>query len=116
MNIRLRNKKNIDIKSTKKQPKDVVLRRREAVSVLFSRGKRSDKFFTEDSKLYITPLEQKMLRNGINLDRNVKKWDSLSSHIVSNFVRVQPSKAGKLLELWKEHSEMIKERSEMFSD
>jgi len=131
MNIRFRNKKNIDIKSTKKQPKDVDLRRRKAVSVLFSRGRRSDKFFTEDSKLYITPCEQKMIRDGVNLDRDIKKWDSLSARIVENFtrldsqrrllinarqVRFEPSKTSKLLELWKEHSIMLKERSEMLND
>ena len=101
MNIRFRNKKNIDIKNTKKQPIGVALRWRETTPVLFSRGKRSKVFFTEDSKLYITPKEQALLRQGIKLDRNLKKWDSLSSRIVSNFVYYQPTEKNKLTELLK---------------
>ena len=116
MNIKFGNKKNIDIKNTKKQPRDVFLRRGKSVSVLFSRGKRSNKFFTEDSKLYITPLEHKMLKDGVNLDRNVKKWDSLNDRIVKNFIRFEPSKTSKLLKIWKEHSIILKERSEMLND
>ena len=139
MNIRFRNKKNIDIKSRGKQHKSAILwREKISSSVLFSRGKRSDKFFTEDSKLYITPHEQKILRDGFNLDRNVKNWDCLSSRIVNNFarldsqrrllvdarrVRFEPSKTSKLLESWKKHSRALREgsealraHSEMFSD
>lgn len=51
-------------------------------SVLFSRGKRTEKFFTEDSKLYITPKEQRMIENGIKLNREIKGWDGLSGRIV----------------------------------
>jgi len=92
--------KNIDIKNRGKQHAGAILRQEKTPSsVLFSRGKMSNEFFTEDSKLYITPREQKMLRSGVKLDRNVKKWDSLSSLIVENFVRLQPSRTSKLLEL-----------------
>ncbi|MDO8529676.1 MAG: hypothetical protein Q7S18_03335, partial [bacterium] len=38
-------------------------------STLFSRGERTESFFTEDSKLYITPKEQKLLNQGIRLTR-----------------------------------------------
>jgi len=102
MNIRFGDKKNIDIKSTRKQLTSTALGRKKKTSVLFSRGKRSSTFFTEDSKLYITPHEQALLRRGIKLDRNLRKWDSLSSRIVRNFVRYQPSKSSRLVELLKE--------------
>jgi hypothetical protein len=55
-------------------------------SRLFSRGKIIENFFTEDSKLYITPQEQAMLENGIKLNRNTREWDSLSSRIVREYV------------------------------
>jgi cell division protein FtsB len=117
MLVRFLTKKNIDIKNRGKQHAGAILRQEKTPSsVLFSRGKMSNEFFTEDSKLYITPREQKMLRSGVKLDRNVKKWDSLSSRIVENFVRLQPSRTSKLLELWNEHSAMLKERSEMLND
>lgn len=77
--------------------------------ILFSRGKKTDAFFTEDSKLYITPQEQKMLGNKIKLDRGVKKWDSLSSRVVNNFVRYQPSQTSILLEA-------LQNRYEKFND
>ncbi|MDD5396840.1 MAG: hypothetical protein PHW24_02145 [Candidatus Moranbacteria bacterium] len=67
-------------------------------SVLFSRGKKSSAFFTEDSKLYISPREQELLRKGVLLDRDTKKWDSLSSRIVNKFVYYSPSKYSLLLE------------------
>lgn len=111
MNIRFRNKKNIDIKNTKRQPRSVVLRRKETVSVLFSRGKRSNVFFTEDSKLYITPKEQTLLRHGIKLDRSLKKWDSLSSRIASNFVRYQPKETNNF-----NLAELLKKRYAILGD
>ena len=107
MNIRFRSKKNIDIKNTKKQLGSVVLGRKETVSVLFSRGKRSNVFFTEDSKLYITPKEQALLRHGIKLDRSLKKWDSLSSRIICDFKYYQPEKADNLVELLKKRYEIL---------
>lgn len=68
-------------------------------SVLFSRGKKMNKFFTEDSKLYITPKEFSKLRRGIKLDRETKKWDSLSSRIINNFVQSKPSQYSILLNI-----------------
>jgi hypothetical protein len=68
-------------------------------STLFSKGKKSDAFFTEDSKLYITPKEFELIRNGVKLDRKIHKWDSLSSRIVNDFQRYNPSAASKLLGL-----------------
>ena len=107
MNVRFRRKKNIDIKSKKEQPKVVVLRREEKVPVLFSRGKKSKTFFTEDSKLYITPKEQALLRKGVKLDRNLKKWDCISSRIVNDFAYYQPAETSKLTELFRERYEVL---------
>lgn len=56
-------------------------------SILFSRGRKINSFFTEDSRLYITPKEQKMIEAGIKLNRNMKKWDSLSSRIAREYQR-----------------------------
>lgn len=117
MLVRFLTKKNIDIKNKRKQHISVALRReKSASSVLFSRGKRSQEFFTEDSRLYITPREQKMMREGKMLDRDIKKWDSLSSRIVSSFVYAKPSKTSRLLEIWKERTEMLKKSSERFRE
>jgi len=107
MNIRFRDKKNIDIKNTKKQPASVVLKREETIPVLFSRGKRSTMFFTEDSKLYITPREQALIKKGIKLDRNLKKWDSLSSRIVHDFECYQPKETSNLTELLKKRYALL---------
>jgi len=54
-------------------------------SILVSRGKITDFFYTEDSKLYITPKEKYLLEKGVKLDRRIGKWDNLSSRIVSEF-------------------------------
>src|SRR6266567_3890879 len=66
-------------------------------STLFSCGRKTDKFFTEDSKLYITPKEFAKLHSGVKLDREIKKWDSLSSRIANDFVRYNPSASSLLL-------------------
>jgi hypothetical protein len=107
MNIRLRYKKNIDIKNTKKQPFGAVLRRKERTSVLFSRGKISETFFTEDSKLYITPREQLLLRKGIELNKNLKKWDSISSRVVLNYSRYEPNETSQLIKLLKKRYALL---------
>jgi hypothetical protein len=117
MLVRFLAKKNIDIKNNMGQRIPAALRpKKTSASVLFSRGKMSTEFFTEDSKLYITPREQKLLRRGAKINRNVKKWDSLSSRIVADFVRFEPSRTSKLLEIWKQRSAMLKEQSEMLND
>ncbi|KKQ80367.1 MAG: hypothetical protein UT03_C0026G0005 [Candidatus Moranbacteria bacterium GW2011_GWD2_38_7] len=78
-------------------------------STLFSGGRKMDKFFTEDSKLYITPSESAKLRKGIRLDRKTKKWDSLSSRIVNDFVYRKPSQASILLDILERRYEMLNE-------
>lgn len=96
-------KKYIDIRSSAREFREAelnsVLSPGRFNSTLFSRGKKTDKFFTEDSKLYITPKEFTKLRKGINLDREIGKWDSLSSRIVNDFVYHKPSQASLLLDV-----------------
>jgi hypothetical protein len=53
--------------------------------VLFSRGMRIRRFFTEDSRRYITPREKELLARGARLNREEKKWDSICSRIVENY-------------------------------
>lgn len=73
-------------------------RGRVSASTLFSKGKRSTAFFTEDSKLYITPKEYELQKNGVALDRADKKWDSLSSRIVKDYVRYAPRQKNVIYE------------------
>ncbi len=49
-------------------------------------------FFTEDSKLYITQREAKLIQKGIKLDRRKKKWDSISSRIINDYRYFRPQK------------------------
>jgi hypothetical protein len=77
--------------------------------VLFSRGKKSNAFFTEDSKLYITPREYELLRRGIRLDRSIGKWDCLSSRIVRDFKSHSPSASSKLLEVFEKRYQSLQE-------
>ncbi|EKD58687.1 MAG: hypothetical protein ACD_56C00069G0001 [uncultured bacterium] len=68
-------------------------------STLFSRGKKTSSFYTEDSKLYMTPKEFAKIRSGVKLDRKIGKWDSLSSRIVSDFVYRKPTQTSFLLDI-----------------
>lgn len=54
-------------------------------STLFHKGKISQAFFTEDSRLYISPTEQELLKSGCKLNREVRKWDALCSRIVHEY-------------------------------
>lgn len=78
-------------------------------SVLFSRGRKSISFFTEDSKLYITPREQAMLRRGLAVDRKIRKWDSLSSRIVDDFAKHRPREESSLMKALDRRYEMMGE-------
>lgn len=88
---------------------DGVLKLPVCKATLFSRGRKTDAFFTEDSKLYITPREQKLLRLGKVLDRETKKWDALSSRVVNKFVRYNPSQASLLLKMFEQRYETFNE-------
>ena len=75
--------------------------------LLLSRGKVSNAFYTEDSKLYITPKEYELLRKGVKLDRSVRKWDCLSSRIARDYKRYNPNHAGVLYRALKKRSEAL---------
>lgn len=95
MSISHTNKKKLDnIQHSKKAPAGVNSDFCE--SMLFSRGKKTTAFFTEDSKLYITPKQAALMRRGVKLNRGIGRWDSLSSRIASDFVRYQPSQSSLL--------------------
>ena len=98
MNIRYKNQKNIDVRGAKKNYSSLFSAPKKTASILFSRGKRIQKFFTEDSKLYITPREKTLLEKKILLNRDIKNWDSLSARIIREFVYCEPKKTARLLE------------------
>jgi len=81
-------------------------------SILYSKGKKSQKFFTEDSKLYISPRQTRLAREGVLLDQKIGKWDSLSARVVENFVRYQPSKSSLLLSAMEKHYAVLNETTE----
>lgn len=55
-------------------------------SVLLSKGKISNAFFTEDSKLYVSPKQQQLGRKGVVFNEGVRQWDCVSSRIVRRYV------------------------------
>jgi hypothetical protein len=59
-------------------------------STLFSRGRRTESFFTEDSKLYITPQEKRQIDAGLTLKRNPFLFDGASAKIVSEYRKYRP--------------------------
>lgn len=78
-------------------------------SILFTRGKKIDRFFTEDSKLYITPKEFSRIKNGVLLDRSTRKWDSLSSRIVNDFTKQVPAGQSVLMGILEERYAKLNE-------
>ena len=78
-------------------------------STLFSRGKKMESFFTEDSGLYITPREQKMTEKGAELDRHKRKWDSLSSRVVKRYQTFRPNENDILSQTLEDRYEKIQE-------
>ena len=115
MNVRFRNKKNIDIKSTKKANSVFLLAPKKSNSILFSRGKVSQNFFTEDSKLYITPREKELLRRNVQLDRRLKRWDSANSRIVREFVYYKPKEKSQLAQALEERYALLNNSLEKIS-
>lgn len=65
-------------------------------ATLYAKGRVTGNFFTEDSKLYITPFEQERMNGGCVLDRRVKKWDTVSSRIIREYQRYRPSQRDQL--------------------
>lgn len=106
-------KKFLDI-SFNKQQRNVAdfrtaLGKNAITSTLFSKGGRTQSFFTEDSKLYITPRQQALLAKGIELNSGVRSWDGMSGRIVTKFAHYQPTEASLLLEALERRYEMFNE-------
>jgi len=72
---------------------------RPASSVLFSKGRRTEAFFTEDSGLYITPRQSKLIKKGIILQDHARRWDSLSSRVVKKYQAYRPSQTDALYQM-----------------
>lgn len=109
-------KKNIDIKlNNKLLPKGQFdyFKYRNKKPILFSRGKTSSHFFTEDSKLYITPKEYFLMKKGVAIDRKIYKWDALSSRVVKNFERYNSKKSFLLKNKLEKRLDIL---NETFSD
>ena len=108
-----KNKKFLDIRTDKQQQCvaefRLAMKNQKPISTLFFKGKRMKNFFTEDSKLYITPNEQLLLRSGKELNRKIHGWDNMSSRVVTKFVRYNPSQASLLLK-------ELERRYELFND
>jgi hypothetical protein len=105
-------KKFLDISGNRQQcvaDFDAAVKNAKSTSTLFSRGKRTKTFFTQDSKLYITPEQQQLLRKGVQLNLGAHRWDGLSSRVVTRFVRYQPSEASLLMLELKKRYEMFDE-------
>lgn len=78
-------------------------------SALFSRGRITESFFTEDSKLYITPKEQELLDRGIKIRTGLSGFDGLSSKIVSDYRYFRPSESDVLYIKLKKRLEKFQE-------
>ena len=78
-------------------------------SNLFSHGRKMDFFFTEDSKLYITPREHKLIQKGVKLNRNLKNWDSLSSRIARNYQKYHKTEKDALSKVLADRYDRLKE-------
>ncbi len=85
-------------------------------AVLYSHGKKIENFFTEDSKLYITPREAQLLRKGVKLNREIHGWDNMSSRVVNNFVKYKPTQASLLMKLLEKRYEMMQESARQASE
>ncbi|HBP00757.1 MAG: hypothetical protein UY41_C0017G0019 [Candidatus Moranbacteria bacterium GW2011_GWE1_49_15] len=88
---------------------DFCLKIRRNRAVLVSKGRITDSFYTEDSKLYITPREARLIGRGSELDRKTGKWDSLSARIVRNYSRYSPEQGSALFEQFKKRYAYLQE-------
>ena len=71
--------------------------KKQASSVLLSKGKITDTFFTEDSKFYLSPRQQSLIEQGAVLNDQQRQWDCISHRIVSNYLRERRSSEGMLV-------------------
>jgi hypothetical protein len=80
-----------------------------AKSILFSRYGITERFFTEDSKLYITPREQKVLEKGMEIRSGAAKLDGVSTRIVEKYQTFRPKKDDFLYNKFLQNIEKIKD-------
>jgi hypothetical protein len=85
-------------------------------SLLFSKGKIVNSFFTEDSKLYISPRRKQLIEQGLIFDFGVKKWDSLASRIVLNYALKNKSSETLLLQKLRKRYTLFQENLQNASD
>ena len=85
-------------------------------STLLSRGKRMDKFFTEDSGLYITPKQHEMIGKGISFEERGLNFDSISSKIVRDYKSYSPSRTSFLAKSLARRYELLKNNTLLASD
>ncbi len=85
-------------------------------TILYSRGKKMQTFFTEDSKLYVTPKEAQSMRHGIKLERRVGQWDNLHSRVVHDFIQYRPNQASYLLKLLEEKVGLLRAQTQKTSE
>lgn len=60
-------------------------------STLFSHGRRTESFFTEDSRLYVTPKQQRLIKEGVKLNESCI-FDGISARIVGEYRKFRTSK------------------------
>jgi hypothetical protein len=62
-------------------------------STLFSHGRRTESFFTENSGLYITPRDYQLARKGVFIKRSTsaRKLDGISSRVLHEYRNYRPA-------------------------
>ncbi|MFC1623367.1 hypothetical protein ACFL2R_01510 [Patescibacteria group bacterium] len=69
---------------------------RSSSHTLFSKGRVANRFYTEESGLYITPKEKKIQESGGKIRKRTRYWDGVSNRIVDNYKKVQPAATSRL--------------------
>ncbi|MCK9378945.1 MAG: hypothetical protein M0P97_02260 [Candidatus Moranbacteria bacterium] len=72
------------------------LKSEEFNSLLYSRGRVSNKFFTEDSGLYITPKQAELSKLGVKVNIQPNVFDGISNRIVNRYKIYQPDQKNTL--------------------
>jgi hypothetical protein len=67
-------------------------------TTLFSRGRITESFFTEDSKLYIAPKESKLIEKGIKINSKTFGFDGISARIIADYRNFRPKENDFLYE------------------
>lgn len=103
---------------TKKKPSLLNLAtsaRRQSSSVLFSRGRRSEHFFTEDSDLYLTPRQKHQLEAGFVLQAKARRWDSLCERLEKQGEVYRDSRTNALYHKLLGRLEMLRQEAQQAS-